>query len=122
VAIHDPATNANYGLHPSFAPLGALYTTSKRLAMVVNVGALVKPVPHDPGTGRLPQLNAVPLPVNLYSHSDQQSEWQNAVPQGSVNTGWSGKLADKIASLNSGLVPPAIGISGNALQLVGLTQ
>jgi len=80
VTIHDPATNANYGLHPSFAPIAGLYNTSKRLALVANVGTLVQPVPR--GSNGMPQLTAVPLPVNLYSHSDQQNEWQNAVPQG----------------------------------------
>ncbi len=119
VAIHDPVSNSGFGLHPSFAPLGPLYNTSKRLALVANVGTLVQPVPHNATTG-LPLLNSVPLPVNLYSHSDQQTEWQNGVPQGGVNTGWSGRLADKVAGVG-GLVPPSIGISGNALQLVGQT-
>ena len=34
LAIHDPASNANYGLHPSFAPIAPLYNTAKRLALV----------------------------------------------------------------------------------------
>src|ERR1035441_2795907 len=46
VTIHDPATNAAYGLHPSFAPIAPLYNTSKRLALVANVGTLVQPVPR----------------------------------------------------------------------------
>ncbi len=61
----------------------------------------------------------MPLPVNLYSHSDQQTEWQNAMPQGGATTGWSGRLADKLAGTSGSLVPPTIGISGNALQLIG---
>jgi len=118
LAIHDPATNANYGLHPSCAPIAPLYA-SKRLALVANVGTLIQPVPR--GSNGLPELNIVPLPVNLYSHSDQQTEWQNAVPQGGATTGWSGRLADKLAGLSGALVLPTIGISGNALQLIGET-
>ncbi len=118
LTIHDPATNADYGLHPSFAPIAALYNTSKRLALVANVGTLVQRVPH--ASNGLPQLTSVPLPVNLYSHSDQQNEWQNAVPQGGATTGWAGRLADKVAGV-SGTVPPSISISGNALQLIGET-
>jgi uncharacterized protein (DUF1501 family) len=57
--------------------------------------------------------------VNLYSHSDQQNEWQNAVPQGGATTGWSGRLADKLAGGSGTLVPPCISISGNTLQLIG---
>jgi uncharacterized protein (DUF1501 family) len=117
VAIHDPATNANYGLHPGFAPIAPLYNSSKRLALLVNVGTLVQPVPR--GSNGMPQLSSVPLPANLYSHSDQQTEWQNAVPQGGATTGWSGRLADKLVTISGGLVPPTIGISGNALQLIG---
>ena len=117
VSIHDPATNANYGLHPSFASIAPLYTTSKRLAILMNVGTLVRPVPR--GTNGLPQLGAVPLPVNLYSHSDQQNEWQNAMPLGGTTTGWAGRLSDKLTGLFSGLVPPAITLAGNTLQLIG---
>jgi uncharacterized protein (DUF1501 family) len=119
LTIHDPATSADYGLHPSFAPIAPLYTSSKRLALLANVGTLVQTVPR--GSNGLPELTAVPLPVNLYSHSDQQNEWQNAVPQGGSNTGWCGRLADKLAGASGGLVPPCISISGNALQLIGET-
>jgi len=117
--IHDPATNADYGLHPSFAPIAGLYTTSKRLALLANVGTLVQTVPE--GSNGLPNLNAVPLPVNLYSHSDQQNEWQNQVPQGGSNNGWCGRLADQLTGISGTLVPPCISISGNALQLIGET-
>src|SRR5271157_1008958 len=119
LAIHDPASNANYGLHPSFAPIAPLYNTAKRLALVADVGTLVQPVPR--GSNGMPLLSSVPLPVNLYSHSDQQTEWQNAVPQGGATSGWSGRLADKLTALSGSLVLPTIGISGNALQLIGET-
>jgi uncharacterized protein (DUF1501 family) len=117
VAIHDPASNANYGLHPSFASIAPLYNSSKRLALLANVGTLVQPVPR--ASNGTPRLGAVPLPVNLYSHSDQQNAWQDALPQGGATTGWSGRLADKVSGISAGLVPPAIAISGNALQLIG---
>jgi uncharacterized protein (DUF1501 family) len=119
IAIHDSPTSTAYGLHPSFAPVAALFNVTKRLAIVANVGTLVQAVPR--GSNGMPQLNSVPLPVNLYSHSDQQNEWQNAVPQGGATTGWSGRLADKLAGTSGSLVPPAISIGGNALQLIGQT-
>jgi uncharacterized protein (DUF1501 family) len=118
VAINDPATKANYGLHPSFAPLAGLYNTTRRLALLANVGTLVQPVPRN-ASGAV-QLSRAPLPYNLYSHSDQQNEWQAGIPQGNPSTGWSGRLADKMPA-GAGRVPPAITISGNALQLVGQT-
>ena len=122
VSIHDPLSKATFGLHPSMAGLGALYNQSNpRLALLANVGTLIKAVPHDPVTKK-PNLNSVPLPMNLFSHSDQTTEWQNAVPQGgaSANTGWQGRLADKIVQLNTNpVIPPSIAVSGSALQLVG---
>jgi len=117
IGIHDSATGAGYGLHPSFNPIAPLFNTSKRLAIMMNVGTLLKPVPR--GSNGLPQLTTVPLPVNLYSHSDQQSAWQNQLPQGGATTGWSGRLADKMSAYSSGVVPMGITVAGNTLQLVG---
>jgi uncharacterized protein (DUF1501 family) len=116
VSIFDAGSNTTYGLHPSLAPLAPLYTTNKRLALMMNVGTLLQPVPR--GSNGLPQLNSVALPINLYSHSDQQTQWQDATPQGGDTTGWAGRLADRVAS-SSGLVPPVITLAGNTLQLVG---
>jgi uncharacterized protein (DUF1501 family) len=116
-SIHDAASSATYGLHPSLAPLAPLYTTSQRLAIMMNVGTLLHPVPR--GSNGLPQLNSVRLPLNLYSHSDQQIQWQDATPQGSGSTGWAGRLADRVAAGSGGVVPPAITLAGNTLLLVG---
>jgi uncharacterized protein (DUF1501 family) len=117
VSIQNPSTGGAFGLHPSFAPIAPLYNTSKRLAIMMNVGTLLQPVPR--GSNGLPQLNSVPLPVNLYSHADQQNEWQNTTPQGGATSGWSGRLADKLTGASSGIVPIAITLAGNTMQLVG---
>jgi len=124
VGIHDPLSGAGLGLHPSLAGIGKLYNdpANPRLALLANTGTLVQPIGHD-GSGK-PILtgNGVVLPLNLFSHSDQVNEWQNAVPQGGpdASTGWEGRLADKIVQLNTNpAIPPSIGISGGALQLVG---
>jgi len=118
VPIADSATKASYGLHPSFAPLAPLYNTAKRLALVANVGTLVQPVGRDSKTG-MPQLAGTPLPVNLYSHSDQQTAWQTAMAQGGATTGWSGRAADRAASVGGGQLPPSITLGGNVIQVVG---
>jgi uncharacterized protein (DUF1501 family) len=42
------------------------------------------------------------LPQNLFSHSDQQNQWQTTQLSGIQNAGWAGKVADKIqATFNS---------------------
>jgi uncharacterized protein (DUF1501 family) len=117
VSIYDAASSTTYGLHPSFAPLAPLYTTNQRLAIMMNVGTLLQPVPR--GSNGLPQLTSVPLPQNLYSHSDQQIQWQDATPQGGGSTGWVGRLSDRVAAASGAVVPPAITLAGNTLLLVG---
>jgi uncharacterized protein (DUF1501 family) len=111
----------NFGLHPSLAPIAALFnnaaTNTKRLALVANVGTLVQPVARG-ANGNL--IGSVPQ--NLFSHSDQTSEWQNAMPQGGATTGWEGRLVDKIFAGGTPSFPPAIGVGGSALQLVGQNQ
>ncbi len=42
------------------------------------------------------------LPTNLFSHPDQQLEWQNAAQSGATQTGWAGRIAD---TLNTHLQP-----------------
>jgi len=120
VSITDSISKASFGLHPSFAPIAPLFTTSKRLALVANVGTLVKFVPHNSTSG-LPELSAVPLPLNLYSHSDQQIAWQTAIPLGSATSGWSGRAADRAATTGGGQLPPLLTLAGNTIQLVGET-
>lgn len=111
------AQNETYGLHPSLQPLHSLYTANKDLAVVSNVGMLVRPLTRNEYLQR-----SKPVPSNLFSHSDQTQQWQNAAPLGGTSTGWGGRIADKLAGLNyPSQFPVAIGVSGNSLQLVGQT-
>jgi hypothetical protein len=66
--------------------------SSKELAVVANVGSLVQPL-----TRAQYQSQQAPIPLNLFSHSDQQLQWQTAVAQGHNPTGWAGRAADYIA-------------------------
>lgn len=109
--------NETYGLHPSLQPLHGLYTASRDLAVVSNVGMLVRPLTRSEYLQR-----SKPVPSNLFSHSDQTQQWQNAAPLGGLSTGWGGRIADKLVGLNyPSQFPVAIGVSGNSLQLVGQT-
>ena len=129
VSINDPVTKETFGLHPSLAPLGPLYappTGAPRLALLANVGTLVRPMSRKADGS----LDLSVVPSNLYSHSDQQQEWQNAIaaPNNSnrsfASSGWAGRLIDKYFSLANSApgFPPGIGINGGALQLVGVTN
>jgi uncharacterized protein (DUF1501 family) len=90
--------------------LRQLYETGKA-AVVLNVGTLAAPMTKEtylrPGA---------PVPSNLFSHSDQQAQWQSSTPSGLTPTGWAGRLADRIQSCNTATTfPPIVSLSGNNL-------
>jgi uncharacterized protein (DUF1501 family) len=126
--IQDSATGVAFGLHPSLKPLADLYNNTGRVTLLANVGTLVQPVPRDYTNLTPPDLSKVTVPANLFSHSDQQSEWQNGAPTGQQNTGWAGRLVDRIYApgctanstpMSFGNQLPTIGVNGNAQLLLG---
>lgn len=110
-----PAVNGKdaYGLHPQLSPLKALYDRGK-LAFVANVGTLVKPIT------KAEYLQGGPVPVNLFSHSDQQQQWQMASVPGAPHSGWAGRAADILSALNApSTFPVNVSTAGNSLFLTG---
>ena len=103
-----------YGLHPRLGGLQQIYSTSKNMAIMANVGTLIRPV-----TQKELQSGLAPLPRNLYSHSDQTSQWQTSVPQGTSGTGWAGRAADVLRFAYPSSFTPGISLSGNSLLLTG---
>jgi uncharacterized protein (DUF1501 family) len=77
------------------AGLKSLFDTGK-MALIANVGTLVVPTSKQQYTAR-----SVPLPPQLFSHNDQQVEWQSSVPDKQFSTGWGGRLADLMNALNA---------------------
>jgi uncharacterized protein (DUF1501 family) len=67
-----------------------------KAAMIMNVGTLVEPTTRETAGGKYyGQPPSVKLPVQLYSHSDQNNEWQSGVAQYPANkTGWIGRAMD----------------------------
>ncbi len=87
------------------------FWAQKKLAVVANVGMLVQPTTRQQYLG-----SAVPLPTNLFSHSDQTVQMQAGIPSSSASTGWAGRVADAVASMNAGKTfPPSVSVSGPAL-------
>jgi uncharacterized protein (DUF1501 family) len=106
----SPATYSDgrsYGLHPSLPEVQALFA-QKKLAFLANVGTLVQPTTlaqYQAGTN---------LPPQLFSHIDQQTQWQSSVPDQPFTTGWGGRLADLLNSMNtSNQISMSIGLTGN---------
>jgi uncharacterized protein (DUF1501 family) len=109
-------TNASartFALHPFMGPAKNLFDQG-RLAVLANVGTLIMPITKAQYVAK-----SVPTPVNLYSHNDQQSEWQAGRAEG-ARTGWGGQFADALAGANgSNSLFTAISVAGNAVFLSG---
>ena len=100
-AIQPRSSPTPFGLHPSMTELKTLFDQNK-MAVLCNVGTLLRPTTKaDYSAGRF-------RPTQLFSHSDQQNEWQTAVYQESSRTGWGGRLADRIASMNGAVPFPVV--------------
>jgi uncharacterized protein (DUF1501 family) len=103
-----------YGFHPALAGLQGLWTAGN-LAVVANVGTLVQPL-----TKAQYLSNSTQKPATLFSHIDQQHEWQTANASTSSSTGWGGRLSDQLNALNANAsVPPMISTGGNNLFVTG---
>jgi len=83
------------GLHPQLTGVQSLYNQGQ-VAFLSNVGTLVEPT----NTQALNNGTAK-LPLGLYSHSDQISQWQTALPDIRGNSGWGGRMADIFTAKNS---------------------
>jgi uncharacterized protein (DUF1501 family) len=106
-----------YGIHPNVPEMQGYFNNDKTLAMVANVGTLVQPTTQ--ATYRAYQN----LPDNLYSHSDQQDQWQSAQLAGIPVSGWAGKIADNVQAYNAAAqFPPILSISGNPVFCTGVAS
>jgi uncharacterized protein (DUF1501 family) len=108
-------TGAPYGFHNLLTELASLFS-SKELAVVANVGSLVQPLTRAQYQGQ-----QGPIPTNLFSHADQQQQWQTSIAQGNSPTGWAGRVADYITTqkINSGSLPAFFSVAGNVLEGTG---
>ncbi|MDH3490436.1 MAG: DUF1501 domain-containing protein [Gammaproteobacteria bacterium] len=81
-----------FGLHPMMGRLQALFEAGNA-AFVANVGPLVEP------TTKIEYQNqSVILPSQLFSHNDQQAQWNSLKGANTSKTGWAGRMADLIRS------------------------
>jgi uncharacterized protein (DUF1501 family) len=116
VQLNSSLTQDVYALHPSLSGLAALFNqASPKLAILANVGTLVEPL-----TAAQYKAGTATVPANLFSHSDQQAEWQTSIAQGGGQTGWGGRTADRLYSQNaSNQFLTAVSVNGNSLFLTG---
>jgi uncharacterized protein (DUF1501 family) len=107
----------NYGLHPTLPGIQSLFNNGNA-AIVANVGTLVQPL-----TVAQYKAGSSQTPSNLFSHPDQQLEWQNATQSGATPTGWAGRIADAMTpTYNPGAQIPLItSVDGDSLFCNGVS-
>jgi uncharacterized protein (DUF1501 family) len=107
--IQPKSLGSPYAFHPKFAAMQNLFTGGQ-LAAVVNTGNLPQPMTRDQ------YLNGqVTIPVNLFSHLDQQAQMQTNVLEYTTfpKVGWGGLVADQIqAAYGSGDFPILVSLAG----------
>ena len=94
LSVVPPSQGRAFGLHPNMPEMQALFNQG-RLAVVCNTGPLVEPLTRTTyrnGSGR--------KPLQLFSHSDQVALWQTSVADSVSQTGWGGRMADRMAAAN----------------------
>ena len=106
----------DFAFHPNLAELQSLFNQGK-LGLVSNVGTLVAPV-----TRAQYLAGGAAVPPQLFSHTDQSVQWQTSVPDQISRTGWGGRMADVMQSLNAGSkISLSISIAGTNTFEVGNT-
>lgn len=116
----QPANTANsFGLHPDLTEIHPLFAQG-RMAVLANVGPLNEPTTKATYLAK--------RPANLFSHSDQQNQWQSSVSDGQSRSGWGGRIADQLAGVNgtfpviTSIAGASLFISGNATSPLALPQ
>lgn len=87
------AEGHTFGFHPACPELQQLFQDGK-LAVLMNAGTLVMPIT------RAQYQSGGQKPPQLFSHADQVTQWQTSVPDQPALTGWGGRCADLLNSVN----------------------
>lgn len=106
---------ARYGFHPNMPEMKKLFSQDS-LALVANVGTLVKPVLKSEYEAGFPDI-----PPQLFSHNDQRNLWMTGNAKISRGQGWAGRMMDLFyPNIASAPKPsPNISIAGNNLWQTG---
>ena len=105
-----PLGGVNLGLHGALAPLAQVWAQG-HLALQANVGTLVRPL-----SKAAVSVGGSALPANLFSHSDQQAQWQQGGSVVAQSSGWGGRVADLQPHSS---VPAVLSVSGNNVFMNG---
>ncbi len=99
----------NYGFHPAMPESKRLFD-SGQLAVMANVGSLVRPITKAEYESR-----SGAIPKQLFSHNDQTDSWLAANAEGVTGLGWAGRMMDTIYPGNFPAPAASLSIGGNSL-------
>ncbi len=92
-----PLNGTRFGLHPSLAPLQAIWNDNA-MAVVHNVGPLPRPTTQAQFVQWRALNDSAYVPESLFSHSDQQRQWENGQTVSISPVGWGGLAAEQLDS------------------------
>ena len=114
VPLAPASGSASYGLHPNLSDLQGIWN-SGQMALLFNAGTLLQPM-----TVADYKSGAKPVPLDLFSHADQQNQMQTALSLSQSQSGWGGRIADALAGANgSSPLPLVLSTGGNVLFTLG---
>ena len=113
ITVLGAPAGQTYGLHPScatdpqYSGLVDIFGQGHG-AFLVNTGTLQQP------TTKTQYLTpGYPVPPQLFSHADQQAQWQYGQPAANGTVGWGGLVADRLNVFNAGAtIPISISLAG----------
>ncbi len=110
--IYGGSTSDEFGLHPSCSDMAEMFNQGE-LSFICNTGNLIEPTTREQFKDK-----TVSLPPQLFSHADQQKQYQSE-PTNPFRYGWGGRLAELSSTYNTdGFVSPLISTSGlNSFQV-----
>lgn len=121
--IQVPRIGLSYGLNPNLGTVsgginGGIFPLWEqgKMAIITNVGTLIAPT-----TRAQFHSEAVPRPLQLFSHPDQVAQNQSARADRQVFSGWGGRIADRRSQIdNPGALAPMItSVNGASLFTAG---
>lgn len=85
IGINVPGQDA-FGLHPSLSNLAAMFAGGDA-GFVTNLGTLAEPTTQN-------GYSTTSLPKQLFSHSDQVTQWMSSIADKPYTSGWGARVAD----------------------------
>lgn len=79
-----------FGVHPRMPTFQKMFNDGS-LAFVANIGSMQKPIAN---VAEYKQNGLNNHPLGLFSHSDQQQQWQTCMPDKRSSIGWAGRAMD----------------------------